>query len=496
MPAVQDVARITTKSKEHKTDAGLVWTRLHEIAKKSGKAEPHDGKQGRRVQLYMSEVVKSLFVGLESEDLETLARQIRTDLRAGNNAVCLESHQGQKPTWWVADAFTPAAETTRVVTRKPETTTRAEKKLTAKEAGEDREPAPVTTKHVTQSGAVYAVPVLEVLSKYDEPLTGIEICVVLGVPLKEKTGKGKLPSVNTQVKSALDSLLGLKQIFARLETHDERRIRAGVTDPSEYAAGRAALLFSTKRKVPARVTRDLVGYTLETSLVPRNATIAASARKREARNQKVLNALMEVGRPMTAERLGALVGMAASTASDACKDLREAGLVHTNVVNRSRYWAAIDVPLTTSASSPKKEKPDVTIATPTASATETGIILAAQQLSGEFSSVELAAASGRSNSACNDTIRNHPDIFERVGTRNRFNVYRVKGQNHTPVAVQSPPVSPAPAPAGSSDLLDQVRALVASEGQSERIRELEAENADLRERLAKANKALRAMLEE
>ncbi len=375
--------------------------------------------------------------------------------------------------------------------------TNAEKKLTEKEAGEDRVPGTLTIQRTTASQATHAQAVLDLLTGHDEPLTGIEVCVALGVPLKQRVKES--PVVATAVKSAIDSLIKTKQVFGRLETSDERRLRLGMT-PEQWPAGRVAWLYSTKRRVPLRVTRDLVGFVVDGVVLPRDASKIVGARKREARNQRVLEMLITLGRVTFAPELTKLSGISSTSINDALRDLKSEGVAHCGahfVRERGRPWATVDVPLTTSPS--PKEKKTVTLPAGM-SPTEHEIIKAAERLP-EFTFDRLSEETGRHQSTVSEAVRRHPELFEKLRTENRRGVYRSKVAE----VASAPPVVFR----GTEEMvgglrfldndaavLEQIKKLVGGSGDAVRIAELQAENARLVEQLRKAKAALAAVIGE
>lgn len=495
MPTIARQARITTKAVNLQDATGLVWTALEKQAVAAGGTySEYGGKPGRLVRTTLKSIIESLFpevLLLDETTRKAFESPIYTSLRATRSALIKErGGPGMPSVWWVADSYTPPNVITLPHGCRPsadKAPTATERNLTPRETGEDRTPGEVnimptpvgTIKPETEQRRQA---VLALLAEYYEPLTEDEIRFALGLEFTANAGSSAAgPSKNGSLSHTLSSLVESKKIGTRIETTDERRIRANVKPPAT-PQGRGSRLYSSKRRVPARTLTAVVpGYVFSPGLMSYEGSKAFAAKKRDERNQRVLNALIMLARPVSPQTVGDLIGLSAPTVTDACKDLLEAELIHTDFHDRVRVYAAADVPLTraTPPSSPK-EKP-VTIAgnvTPT----ENGIILAAQtQLAGrDFTMAELASASGRSDSVCSDTIRNHPEYFTKVGTRNRYNVYRLKTAQET----ASVPPAPVPAPAAVStpqnDLaarIARLEAQVSGAGvdQSDRVAELEAE---------------------
>jgi hypothetical protein len=217
----------------------------------------------------------------------------------------------------------------------------------------------------------------------------------------------------------------------------------------------------------------------------------AGARRREARNQRVLEIMMELSRPATISQLAKLSGISRGVLEDATAQLAEAGLVHAGEFMRDgRAWATVDVPFTAASPSPKEKKtvaPELTKLGPT----QRGIILAAQAYESPFTAGELAVEAGRDASTVSELIRKYPELFEKTrDRRNKSAVWKLRTRAVPEPAAFVPPAVP------EMDVVAKIRALVGGADESARIAELEAENADLKVRLAKARAALTAALGE
>jgi hypothetical protein len=79
----------------------------------------------------------------DKDEFTVLSRAVNEYLARTGNAVCLyrEKRMGVPSTWWVRAAWSPVAPVSTGSTPRP-----AERRVTAAEAGEDREPAEVTTR--------------------------------------------------------------------------------------------------------------------------------------------------------------------------------------------------------------------------------------------------------------------------------------------------------------------------------------------------------------
>lgn len=113
-----------------------------------------NGVRGREVKLALKPMIRDVW-HLPEAQLEHLSSDIRQVLKRIGAAVCVSFNQGESPVWFVSDEL--AADyvavaryvTTHGSMKGVLEPTRREKQLTAAEAGEDREPAPVEVKNGT-----------------------------------------------------------------------------------------------------------------------------------------------------------------------------------------------------------------------------------------------------------------------------------------------------------------------------------------------------------
>jgi hypothetical protein len=240
-----------------------------------------------------------------ADELDRFCSEVYGYLRATNNAVCTNrgSANGRNVVWSLAAAWIESSEPVvlKVATSRAPEPTRAEKKLTPHEAGEDREPQPVTVtkvttttttedtymttataeapetgKSVAQQQAVRHREILEciedtVKKAAPQPMTVIEVAVDLGIH-------------DSPARHSLMELVEEGKLFARTETSDERSFRfGGGAVPSNRAT-----LFSSTNPVPERTERVIVPGVVSTA-EPRTPS------KRHANDQLVL-AAMKSGR--------------------------------------------------------------------------------------------------------------------------------------------------------------------------------------------------------
>lgn len=499
MARIGETARVTAPGANLQDAVGLVYTRMRALA---AKGTPRD--DGHLVNVSLKRLVESLYphiLLLSEVEQKGFISRIQTGLRqSGNARVDVIGGPGRASTWWVRDYYT-TPDVICIGGRRgsaDKEPTHTERRLTAHEAGEDRTPSPVTVTKtgepmmtITEPVAHLRQRVLDLLAANAQPLTEDEVRFALGLETTSSDKATGRPKKNGSLSHVIRTLVNARDIFSRIETIEERRLRSGIDAPA-VPNGRGARLYSLKRKVPARTERVAIAdYEFSPGVQSREGHQAYVARARDKRNSKVLNALIEVGRPMTPDRIGALVGMAPSTVGDACKDLLEAKLVHTTIIDRSRVWAEIDVPL-----QPTPAKEDTVTLPHGMNATEYHVFSEAQRVA-QFTYEQLAQITGRSESTISKVVTTYKDLFERTGTDgNRRSVFRVIGAS-TP-APQPVAASPAPLAAASvtEDVKTQIASLLGLQGDSGELERLREENAQLRAALAKAKAALAVYLEQ
>ena len=293
MPEIARTARITITRKDFPHLASvtplspledkvhLIWAAAHRMATLSGGvAERYNGKPGVRGHFTMTQVVSSVFPELSRDDVAKLSSASNQVLRRCNGAHCQNSGKGIVSTWWVADEIPDdmvviaqwVASRGKLSVAPPLAPTRTEVKLTPHEAGEDREPAPVTVTKKPKPDPNAAL--LEALSG-DQPLTYREAAAAIGANANSMNSK----------------LIRLEErglVHSRMETRNERAVRAGV-DPSAQFPSRNAKLWSTRNPVPPRTVREVVpGVTIEptfSSAFGRPATAGVKLSAEDARDQ-------------------------------------------------------------------------------------------------------------------------------------------------------------------------------------------------------------------
>lgn len=277
MARVRDVATITATGlglKDQETiesRAYLVW----EYARRSDKNVPAP-TGGLHHRGNLSTVILELWPQLSPSAMHDEFVQFRKEvyayLRATGNAKCVNrSANSSHVVWWLSGEWQKA--TGAVVLHVPVMTpTAAERRLTSKEAGEDREPAPVTvsspnderTKPVpsTKTEERPTMNKADFLQAHREKLLEehrqlLDLLILELAALREPITcqeAAKLVGVSeSTARDALNELAERGTVFVREETREERAHRFG-----GVARAASAKLYSAIDPVPERRTRTLV----------------------------------------------------------------------------------------------------------------------------------------------------------------------------------------------------------------------------------------------
>lgn len=217
----------------------------------------HNGVPGISGPLVMRKQLEAVVAGDASGVLSALVYSV---LRQTGTAVCIDrGGKGKTPTWFVSNSFPSDDEldlaVRRVMRQEPDyKETYTERRLTPKEAGEDRPAAPVVVKKTAPSAPTPDTGltsnelkelILATVQESDIPLTAVEILETLGLPSQDL---GRVSSITR-------TLMKAGKLFTRIETNDEMHLRAG-KKPSK--------LYSAVSPVPAR---DKALSTTRTKLV-------------------------------------------------------------------------------------------------------------------------------------------------------------------------------------------------------------------------------------
>ena len=225
----------------------LLWrASLTYAMQKGGTPADHAGRPGYIIRSSLRSIARDLWPEYE-RDRRVLSdmtqHRVYPFLRHTVNAICLDP--GPKTTtWWIASEFETSKTSyamSKIAEADPRTKVRfsdAERKLTPHEAGEDREPEPVTESHWSEPEESDDVPpppvteqqrlsaadrrelILEALGERSpEPLSFNEISELSGM----KAGGEKPADIN----NTLYYMVVNGTVFARHETDEERKKRPG-----------------------------------------------------------------------------------------------------------------------------------------------------------------------------------------------------------------------------------------------------------------------------
>ena len=169
MARLADVARLKVgnlpKGVDHNSpledQVTYVFTALNQYAKANNwEIYQHGRIPGRKGHVTMTYLIKELFPQASPEERQVTQQIVSSVLRKTGAAICLhrtspsEREKGEKPTWYVSDAM-PDNLVVVATHHKPgqsslppDRLTQVANKLTPHEAGEDREPNPVTVTRV------------------------------------------------------------------------------------------------------------------------------------------------------------------------------------------------------------------------------------------------------------------------------------------------------------------------------------------------------------
>lgn len=165
MSRIRDIAKVTMReargTERIEDRAWLVWRSLrtaieqgnHPGIEQFGTFDVRQGIDGYRVRVSLNQVILALWPEwslLDKKELSDTTQPIYSYLKTSCNAVCVknpgrDSHVS--PTWWVRDTWFGGQAIVVPQTHHPRPADRIDtraQRLTPAEAGEDREPAPVT----------------------------------------------------------------------------------------------------------------------------------------------------------------------------------------------------------------------------------------------------------------------------------------------------------------------------------------------------------------
>lgn len=271
MPKLGEVAHYTGKDRP-KDDASsegrsqLVWLAMRQQAK-------HDPNLGLITHTSMKSAVQEVFPELDSTTRDLVYTLVNEYLKATGNARNIQRGAPGEVTWVLSTEWRTEIKAGQQRSRWAE----AERRLTAKEAGEDREPSAVTVRKMEKAKAEaerkektgqytswpHEPAVLDLVAKAEFPLTERELVSKLGLLRVERTNLRKL------VESKAP-------FFARFETREERQARVG------YSGARPARLYWHETKIPYRTQPDITGYRVDVESLNLKSGTAKRARVEHA----------------------------------------------------------------------------------------------------------------------------------------------------------------------------------------------------------------------
>lgn len=166
MPTLKELAHVTVRGRDlidddTQTEAWMLYSLVRE-ATRDEDAYTHNNEAGFSWAGSVHEKVLELWPSLPTDrfDKQTANKRQRiTDyLKKSGNMVCLQRGNLHRPSiWWLRDEWSWQKPTTQTSSKMSD----AERRLTPTEAGEDREPAPVTVTHREPDALVGAVKLLD-----------------------------------------------------------------------------------------------------------------------------------------------------------------------------------------------------------------------------------------------------------------------------------------------------------------------------------------------
>lgn len=230
-PAVATPAGLPDVSSQLATrhNAKLLWQACRAVTAGSGTPNIRNGRPGVLVQVNVSRVMENMWDGYDKSPLHSPSAAARVALykylREATDMVCVTRRAGDGSSWWVATDWQD---------RPHAGGTYAERKLTAHEAGEDREPAPVEVRRVAvpdvagvvaeddANAATEAKCATTETTYSDDPVVAVEALVGEVRRLRALTSNNDLVEENRYLRSELDDVLARNaKLRQRLEAADK-----------------------------------------------------------------------------------------------------------------------------------------------------------------------------------------------------------------------------------------------------------------------------------
>lgn len=145
VPKISDTARVTGRGRnllpqrdDLAANCWMLWQAIHDEGGLT--AREHEGVPGVLWRGTFANVVSEMWPSLPARDTG-IRNAINNHLRDTGNMACLEPHS-RPPLWWLSSTWSD----TKPTRPAPVAPTRTERRLTRAQVGEDRPPAPVTTR--------------------------------------------------------------------------------------------------------------------------------------------------------------------------------------------------------------------------------------------------------------------------------------------------------------------------------------------------------------
>lgn len=327
MSKVASTARITftdiTKGVDHESgledQARVTWEAVRRLADVSRwNRQLHNNTVGYAGHLVMKGLIRQLFPRASENQITRFSGMIGQVLRKTHTCVCLKrGHKGEPSIWWVSHTMPNDFITVAVNIHRRDQQglggtgaidpTWTESHLTPEEAGEDRQPAPVEIVHGEPKQKDEAMPtnwptpqaeeafkkshadrILEYqqlkahllvwMKQFDQPLGVSEIA---GAWQKRE---------QTTVRRMLGELVKSGDLFERIETFEERALRAG----GSPGFARRGTIYSHINPVPDRTIAAVV--TDGPPLQSVKQILAGKRTTRDAAASKIIDVLLEANR--------------------------------------------------------------------------------------------------------------------------------------------------------------------------------------------------------
>lgn len=344
MARLADIARLKIddlpKGVDHNSpledQVTYVFTALSQYAKANNwETYKHGRIDGRKGHVTMTYLIKELFPQATPEERQVTQQIVSSVLRRTGAAVCLhrtspaEREKGEKPTWYVADRM-PDNLVVVATHHKVSPSSGGQDRLsyvadrlTPREAGEDREPAPVETRRVDKDTPApsradrdrivddeFVTEIYEQIATSQVPVTIPELVILTNRP-------------SWAVRHATEKLIADDRLFYRSETRAEKLVRGG----GKLPPARPSRLFWPSEPVPERTELPAGIEPVKTS-----ADYAADkAEQRRKLDQAIMDYLLEPNqRQRTSGRIADNLGQPLPEIKAALRRLTQSRVLRQN----------------------------------------------------------------------------------------------------------------------------------------------------------------------